>query len=164
MAEKDHTLLILNGVEYRLALVKQNAKAGPEIAVTADEVNDQDQVEHQAIIRPASPDVDNGPVVFFKQNGKYTVLTGMSNFASNAINNGKPVKGRLLSKMALKNCKHLLPVADPVVTAIDTPVKKTYDPAFSNRPRISQDTDRNSRYASNNASRYPTAYRGNKNG
>lgn len=157
MAEQDRTLLTLNGVQYRLALVKQNARPGPEIAATFAELNDHSKVEHQVVLDPALTELDIGPVIFFKQNGKYTVLTGFGKFFTDGIPHTTPVRGRLISSVALKNAKLQLAVEPEVVAA---PV---YDNNFANRPRF-QDERGSSRYAQNGPARYPSAYRGNKSG
>jgi hypothetical protein len=164
MSEKDNTLLTLNEIQYRLALVLQNARSGPEIVVNPGDLNDQSQKEHQVKMSQPVPSLDDGPVIFFKQNGKYTVLTGKNKVECLGIKTKAPIKGRLISSVSIKNAKVVLVLAttEHQPSSIDVRAKSSYGSEFANRPKF--EDERKSRYASNAPARSPTAYRGSKNG
>ncbi len=161
MADKDNTLLKLNGVQYRLALVIQNAKSGPKIVVKEEDLYDLAQTEIDVTTEPVSDSRDAADIIFFKHQGKFMAITG-KNFivAARARENFKGEHhGHLISSVNLKNAKYTPPA--PAIALESEAIRpvRNYDPAYANRPRMD---DRTSRYAGSGPAKYPSTYRGNK--
>lgn len=113
-------LLLLNGVPHRLSAVLANARLAPMISVKIEDIHAlphcggpaDSLIEH----RPETPEATEREIVFFKQNGGFTILLGRKKFEESV----KPVdeatakklrarpgevRGRLLSTPALKKCR-----------------------------------------------------------
>lgn len=99
-------LLILNGVPHHLSKVLQNARIAPTVEIKIEDINAlphcggpaESLVRHQ----PETVAGTEREIVFFKQNGGYTILTGRKKFEQQAQG---VVKGKLLSTPMLKKCR-----------------------------------------------------------
>lgn len=121
MDETSKALLLLNGVPHRLSAVLANARQAPVVSIAVTEINPlphcggpaDSLVEH----RPATPEATEREIVFFKQQGGYTVLLGRKKFdemltkpvteaqAKAKAQTSMVIQGRLLSTPMLKKCR-----------------------------------------------------------
>jgi hypothetical protein len=124
-------LLAGHDVHY-LDLVERVAKAAPPVEIKRDEI---DAGKTIILIPDEDPTVHHGGIVFHKWEGKYIVLMGRET-ALRALESGTAiVKGKLVSRQALKRCKVDEASDEPKAVAPVTP-PKSYDDDFRNAPRI----------------------------
>lgn len=117
---RDGHKLLFKGEEYRLDQILSLAKSGPPIEVKLEELNllgvkkianAREEAPYVAVHQPALQEYREGQVVFFKQEGKYTVLFGHDKLAL-AIDAGQTVfKGKLLSGPVLKRARIEKPIS-----------------------------------------------------
>lgn len=110
-------VLVLNGARYRLEEVLQQAKLAPVVTIKYEELNpigDGQLPECVVTYEPPLPQMGDNGVLFYKQHGKYTVLSG-----ANRIEQARAEKhykgehiGRLLSSMVMKKTR--VEVPEPV--------------------------------------------------
>jgi hypothetical protein len=139
----DHRLLF-KGEEFRLAQLLGLSRTAPPIVVKIEDLNllgiikDANAVEEQPYVARHVPVLDeyqNGDLVFYKQEGKMTVLFGHEK-ARLAYNRGeKLLKGRFISSPLLKKTRIEKPIAaEQIVEKIEAAA-----PAQFNAPRFTQD-------------------------
>lgn len=109
MDATNYPVLLLNKVPHQLNAVISNAGSGPMIEAKLVEINPmhgKDCLPHHSVeLRHVRSDTVVKEPVFFKQDGKYTVLLGMG-FVYQAQEKGAvTVRGRLLSTPMLKKCR-----------------------------------------------------------
>lgn len=122
MDDLSKNLILLNGVPHSLVRVLANAKMAPVISINIDDLHALPHcggpAESSVEFRPAqaAPGVEQ-ELVFFKQNGGYTLLLGRAKFeesgrtkvseeqARDKLKGPQMLRGRLLSTMALKKCR-----------------------------------------------------------
>ncbi len=143
---RDAHKLQFKGEEFRLGQLLSLAKAAPPIEVKLDDLNllgitkqamAKEEQRYIAVHEPALPEYTNQDVIFFKQEGKFTVLFGHNKVGA-AINDGKSIfKGRLISGPLLKRTR-----IDPPFDR-DELIKKLQEPTPTfNAPRLAQDPRR----------------------
>lgn len=106
MINKQNILEIGNN-KYDLEKVKKIGASGPIINVSEDQLNDFNHEEFKVNLITSFPIVDIGAVIFYKQNGKYTVLLGKQSILGQKVKskfNGE-YNGHLISSVALKKAK-----------------------------------------------------------
>lgn len=129
MDDSNQALLFLNRVPHRLSAVLQNAKQAPVVTIKVTELHAlphcggpaESLVEH----RPETPEATERELVFYKQNGGYTLLLGRKKFEAEGLvkvdeatakklkDSPREIRGRLLSTPALKKCRVEYPLANP---------------------------------------------------
>ncbi len=146
--KESNVMLLVGGFAHHVKQLLQYGAAGPLIEIPINEINDpldeQFKAEHTVEFKPHTTEFDAAPVLFFKQHGKYTVLTGKDVVAQHILEKKTAITGRLLSTPAMKKAR-------PVVVAVPTPtpVPAASHPAeFANRPRF--DDERTGRYSKMN--------------
>lgn len=113
---KNSNLLMIGEVKYDLDKVLIIGATGPIIIIKESELNDISTLENKPKIISSETFDDSGPVIFYKQQGKYTVLLG-----SKSINiRGGKLKGHLISSVALKRAKILDEVSEPASEQYDS--------------------------------------------
>ena len=112
MTEKDASI-VLNDAKYKLAIILQNARFGPELYVKPNmyvknnDAPDAPDVEANKVnAAPSGNDAaaNSEIIVLVKQDGKYEIVSGFKKVAS-ALDEGKGFKARFLSSVALKKAK-----------------------------------------------------------
>lgn len=101
------SILRLGSNQYHLEKVITLGGAGPIINVSEAALNDDSNIDYVAIHLPVNPACDNGTIVFFKQNGKYTILCGKAT-ARKFMDSPKytgGLQGHLISTVVLKRTK-----------------------------------------------------------
>jgi hypothetical protein len=92
---------------YALAKVLMIGASGPVVDIKKDDINDRRADAYRVTVVSKEPFTDNGPVIFYKQHGKFTILAG-ERTAEKAMNNPKfngLLNGRLISSIALKKTR-----------------------------------------------------------
>jgi hypothetical protein len=141
---RDGHKLLFKGEEYRLAQLLSLAKNAPRLEVKLDELNllgitklamAREEQPYVAVHVPILPEYQEHEVVFYKQEGKYTVLFGHEKVRL-AYNEGKLFfKGRLISGPVLKKTRiYTVDLAAAIEEKVQEPT-----PVF-NAPRFVQDT------------------------
>lgn len=153
MSEQSKALLIFNGVKHHVHLVQSVGGSGPNVGIAAVDID----MKTQATFEPHDDATitGDGPILFYKWEGKYVVLLGRSRVENALADKQATIKGRLISTPGLKKARIVTaaPASDPA-PASNTPV---YENSFANRPRFTD--ERTSRYAGNSAARYPNTVR-----
>lgn len=143
---RDGHKLLFKGEEFRLGQLLAQVRTAPPIEVKLDELNlvglnklATDDEEAKRLIAkhvPVLPEYVEQFVLFYKQEGKFTVLLGHIKVRQ-ALEAGNIVlRGKLISGPVLKKCRIEKP--EPVAIAAPTPAP---NPQF-NAPRFTQDTRR----------------------
>lgn len=121
MDDTAQPLLLLNHMPHRLTMVLAQLRLAPQIEVDLQDINAlphcggpaQSLVEY----RPMTAESAEQEIVFFKQNGGYTILLGRKKFeaegsgkvteaeARQRRETPRKIRGRLLSTPALKKCR-----------------------------------------------------------
>lgn len=135
--------LLFKGEEYRLDQLLSLAKSGPPIEVTLEQLNmlgvkkpalEAEELPYVARHEPSLQEYREHLVVFFKQEGKFTVLFGHDKL-SVAIDAGNKVfRGKLISGPQIKKARIEKPIN--VAEAIKEKVQET---SSFNASRVSQD-------------------------
>lgn len=129
-----------DNAEYDLVALTKFGKIGPEATMEKDNLNLDDM--HKVIIENDSTNVEESVILFFKQHGRFTILTGRAE-AEKQLTKHNKVKGRIVSSPVLKKAQ--LNDAEVVAASekiVHTPVfKKSYSGDFANMPRINRDRD-----------------------
>jgi hypothetical protein len=144
---RDGHVLLFKGEEFDMDQVLGQAKSGPPIEVKLDELNlvglnklAADEEEAKRLIarhHPVRPEYVEQGIVFYKQEGKYTVLLGHIKIRQ-ALEEGKrSFKGRLISGPALKKTKIEKPVAYTPPAPQPAPTPQFNAPRFDDRRRPS---------------------------
>ena len=142
---RDGHVLLFKGEEFDMDQVLGQAKSGPPIEVKLAELNlvglnklAADEEEAKRLIarhHPVRAEYVEQGIVFFKQEGKFTVLLGHIRIRQ-ALEEGKlTFKGRLISGPALKKTKIEKPVAYTPPAPAPTPQSNA--PRFDERRRPS---------------------------
>lgn len=142
---RDGHVLLFKGEEFDMDQVLGQAKSGPPIEVKLAELNlvglnklAADEEEAKRLIarhHPLRAEYVEQGIVFFKQEGKFTVLLGHIKIRQ-ALEEGKQFfKGRLISGPALKKTKIEKPVA--YTAPAPTPAPQSNTPRFDERRRPS---------------------------
>lgn len=103
-------VLVLNGARYRLEEVLQQAKLAPIVTIKAEDINPFDDKQLPECIvsyEPSVPQMELNGVLFYKQLGKYTVLSGRKHIELAKTTPGYKGEhiGRLLSTPVLKKAR-----------------------------------------------------------
>ena len=153
MSEQSKTLLVFNGVKHYLHLVQSIGSTGPSAGIDVADID----LKTEPVFENPSNYVggETDPVLFYKWEGKFIVLSGRSRVRTAIADKQTKIKGRIISSPGLKKARVPAPNTEPATPAAAP--APTYDKQFANRPYFSE--ERTSRYAGNNAARYPSAYR-----
>lgn len=93
-------LIAIREVHY-LDLVERIAKSSPPVEVKVDQIS----TEKDVVLMPDTPDVHYGPIVFHQWEGKYILLMGREKALRAVADGAAVVKGKLVSRQALKRCR-----------------------------------------------------------
>jgi hypothetical protein len=136
--------LLFKGEEYRLDQILSLAKSGPPIEVKLEELNQlgiqkiaSEPEEQPYVARHCPPlqEYQEHPPVFFKQEGKFTVLLGHEQVRKACLKSGAiVVKGKLISGPQLKKAR----IEKPINVA-EVVKEKVQETTSFNAPRITQD-------------------------
>jgi hypothetical protein len=100
-------LLLFKDAKYRVSALLGLLKQAPVIEVKRDDINPitvllPENAKFKVQLEPDTPELKLGEVVFFKQEGKYTVLMGQTK-AQRALQDGQAIlKGRLVTSVGMK--------------------------------------------------------------
>lgn len=104
MKSQSKEILEVGGFKHRYISVIQLGQTGPLINLPLNEINPEIG-EYEVIIDGKPNDNLDGPLIVYKQNGRFTVLTGRMHVAE-ALNNGETViQAKLVSKPMLKKAR-----------------------------------------------------------
>lgn len=107
MAVNENDVLSIGVVRYNLETVLKLAKIGPNVIIGGSQLNNTEIDEFKIKLETAEPFPDTGSIIFFKQNGGYTIILG-SETAYKTMNNQKfdgSYPGYLISTVALKKAR-----------------------------------------------------------
>ena len=131
----DRVIMFLANSKYFLDSVLKIGKSGLTISVNENEINSTANPEHIVTLSREFSALDSEEVIFYKQHGKFTIISGRNRIAEAKASpkfKGEH-KGRLITTVALKRAR----IDEPVIE--ETPVKN-YPSEFSNKPRFSSRT------------------------
>lgn len=102
--------VVIGEATYEFATLLKVSKSGPNVIIKSNEINDgteQFPEQHRVKINSSTPFNDNGSIVFFKQNGKYTIILGSETYKAMKLkdSNLNEFHGYLVSTVALKKAK-----------------------------------------------------------
>lgn len=98
-------LVLLNGVPHDLEMLRRHAGSAPTISVKLTDLNDSAASQNQVALHKAQPaNADQAPL-FFKQDGKFTVLYGQAAVQRSRDSAADAVVGKLISTPVLKKCR-----------------------------------------------------------
>lgn len=142
MAISDSAILVVKGIKHYLPkiLAAYKSNSMPTITVNIDDINTGDNKEpnaadHKVTFHNVSlvEQFDIRDILFYKQDGKYTILLGQSVVDKARADKLETVTGKLISTPALKTFR-------TVNTAPFNPggfqEAKNYDSTFANTPRV----------------------------
>lgn len=106
MENNTSALLLFKDAKYRVSAILGLLKQAPVIEVKPEDINPivvftAENERFATRFQPDTADFKIGEIVFFKQEGKYTVLMGQTK-AQRAVQDGQVVKGRLVTSVGLK--------------------------------------------------------------
>jgi hypothetical protein len=131
-------VLIVNGIEHILDRVQLMVKSSQTVEAPVAEIAAPDYIHFAAKMIPEQPELDKQQVAFYKHNNLYLVVFGKDKVLA-AIEKGQMfVKGKLLSKHALKRCRVIDETEEaPAPTPAPKSFTKSYASDFKNTPRDS---------------------------
>ena len=106
MADKSD-VIVISGHRYKLDKVLAIGATGPAIDVLDADLNGDILEPYKAVLIAKFTFIDNGPVIFYKQNGKYTIILGKDTARKQVANpkfNGA-INGHLISSVAIKKAR-----------------------------------------------------------
>lgn len=107
METNTSALLFFKDAKYRVSAIHGLLKQAPVIEVKAEDINPvvciaPENDKFKVRFEPDTPEQKIGEIVFFKQEGKFTVLLGQTK-ATRALHDGQAIiKGRLVTSVGLK--------------------------------------------------------------
>lgn len=118
-------IMTLGGYNYDLDLVLKIGKTGIMASIKETELNDGTEPMHQVTLSEEFKGLDDEAVIFFKQSGKFTVISGKNKIET--IKSGSKYKGEIpghiITSVALKKARLIEETEDDVV--VDTPAYNT---------------------------------------
>lgn len=124
MENTTSALLLFKDAKYRVSAILGLLKQAPVIEVKPEDINPivvftAENERFATRFEPDTADFKVSEIVFFKQEGKYTVLMGQTK-AQRAVQDGQAViKGRLVTSVGLKKA---------VVTTLTVPTVRGQEP------------------------------------
>lgn len=135
-------LIVANSTHY-LDLVLTMANQSPKAEIKAEEIYKPTDADFAAIHLPDQEEAPAREIAFFKWNGKYIVLLGREKARKALDANQAVLKGRIVSKPALKRCRVdeyqprvMEPEEEPRNRSGNQHISRPYHGEFRNAPRI----------------------------
>jgi hypothetical protein len=155
MENTSSAILHFKDSKYRLSAILGLVKQAPPIEVKPEDINPitvftEANAIYKVSVEPDMPETKIGEIVFYKQEGKFTVLLGQQS-AIRAIQDGKGlIRGRLISGPVLKKTR--IEEASPPVD-IHAPIYESRE----ERPAPSYNNERASRGYHSDSRRTPSS-------
>lgn len=131
MADNQKPLLTFQGNDHFLDLILGALSSAPIVEIPAKDI-----IDAEVRFTPSEPELDRSHPTYYKHDGKYIVLLGKKKVAEQLEKGQTVLKGRFLSKPALKQTR----VPDPALLA--AAAERAAQPAYEstgytpNRPRF----------------------------
>lgn len=103
-------LMLFKGTQYRLGAILGLLKQAPPIEVKPEDINpihprSEEDKDFVVSFSPATPEAALGGIVFYKQEGKFTVLLGHQSAIQQMAQGRALLKGHLISGPSLKKTR-----------------------------------------------------------
>ncbi|BDD79554.1 hypothetical protein [Burkholderia phage FLC9] len=145
----DNIILTFKDQQFPLAKVAAKGKSGPPVEVKLSELHhfNEGMIDLVKLSKECA-EYDNGPIIFFKHEGKYIVFGGKENALEKLAKGAVVLKGYLLSTPALKSVRIEKPIAESAKVEAVTQLANKFS---SSRPAPrTYDTKTPRTYGSNN--------------